>query len=684
MKPSVFVVASLAAIAGQAHAYEISTHAEIMQHAFEVSSAPEVVKQLGITSKWTLNTDEVRRARFNDGTAVGWMREGAVLEDGSFGCDSRPSNHFYNPIDGSGYSYHGFGGNPSPSWGLEDLGQISGQDFSYEDAKAHFWAALKPDDDEDRERELALTFRALGHVTHLVQDAAQPQHTRNDSHAGWKSCPATLGLFGPASAYEVYVDSIHSQATYSGYPNVSFHHPRDYWDDEAGRGLAEFSNRSFVTVGTNFTGFDPLAPAPGFPEPNGAGATENVEDIQSLMPGTSLHGWMTFISTPFYDAYTQTTGVNPRTSTYSIFTENLKRALKTPRFTLNRFNYDAMHALLLPRAVGYSAGLIDHFFRGRIEIAAPDAFVYAAAPYADGKASFSALTMKIRNATVGEETGYGTVEAILRYRGDSGVNPLLFPAYSSGGVRYAVSAPQSLDLGRELQEVRFDFSATPIPVLISDVSLIVVYRGPLGSMEATEADAIVFGGKDLYEPSLITVGNSMDYDCHRSVLYDTVGITAAARDVDHDGVQDLFGPWTLRQDYVRLLSLNGPHVEPSALDFTFRTSLWDFAQASRFVALQDRSYFAINLAADDAFEPSTGGTVRLLQRGEMFASINRFTNDNGELIHEVSDIAARYFRNLLTMDGALWATGPVTRDSTCASALASVPRSLTETSGETR
>ena len=33
-------------------------------------------------------------------------------------------------------------------------------------------------------------------------------------------------------------------------------------------------------------------------------------------------------------------------------------------FTLNRFNFDAAHQFLIPRAVGYSAGMINYFFRG--------------------------------------------------------------------------------------------------------------------------------------------------------------------------------------------------------------------------------------------------------------------------------------------------------------------------------
>ena len=36
------------------------------------------------------------------------------------------------------------------------------------------------------------------------------------------------------------------------------------------------------------------------------------------------------------------------------------------KFTLNRFNYDAMADILVPRAVGYAAGFLKTFFRGSV------------------------------------------------------------------------------------------------------------------------------------------------------------------------------------------------------------------------------------------------------------------------------------------------------------------------------
>jgi hypothetical protein len=53
-------------------------------------------------------------------------------------------------------------------------------------------------------------------------------------------------------------------------------------------------------------------------------------------------------------------------STRSVWDEHLAIRGILPVYTLNRVNYDAMAEVLIPRAVGYSAGMLDYFFRGRV------------------------------------------------------------------------------------------------------------------------------------------------------------------------------------------------------------------------------------------------------------------------------------------------------------------------------
>src|SRR2546426_598102 len=71
---------------------------------------------------------------------------------------------------------------------------------------------------------------------------------------------------------------------------------------------------------------------------------------------------VTFFGNNLADLATGQPISNPRMTTYSLFDLDLLTAGKKEVFSLNRFNYDNQAALLLPRAVGYSAGLLNYFF----------------------------------------------------------------------------------------------------------------------------------------------------------------------------------------------------------------------------------------------------------------------------------------------------------------------------------
>src|ERR1051325_6249931 len=191
-------------------AYDVGTHSRISEAAAAASQLDEALAKLLMATESKLNISS-SPGEDNRGPAVGWTREGSIREDGDSNCATRVRNHFYNPINNSGY-FRGFlQGLPSTEWGLEDVGDENGQDHSYHDARNYFWSALTATTDADRQRNLALTFRSVGQFIHLIQDAAQPQHTRNDSHAGF-DCKATLNALGPKSLYESYADGLATRA----------------------------------------------------------------------------------------------------------------------------------------------------------------------------------------------------------------------------------------------------------------------------------------------------------------------------------------------------------------------------------------------------------------------------------------------------------------------------------------
>jgi hypothetical protein len=75
---------------------------------------------------------------------------------------------------------------------------------------------------------------------------------------------------------------------------------------------------------------------------------------------------LTFYVRDVLDRTTNSSIPMVRQTSRSLWDEHLRSVGKREKFTLNRFNYDAMADILLPRAVGYAAGFLDTFFRGSV------------------------------------------------------------------------------------------------------------------------------------------------------------------------------------------------------------------------------------------------------------------------------------------------------------------------------
>jgi hypothetical protein len=381
-------------LGGRAKAYDLVTHRNLTTHAVNESDLSAYLPgQLEITADHRFDVSEVfdcegtDAVALNDRQARGWLREGAVREDDN-GLLQRAAfrfrNHFYNPLNGQGYSFGLITGIPAPDWGLEDRTVYPGEQwYSWAHGRNYFYEGLTASSPATREQDLALTFCTVGHVVHLIEDMAQPQHTRNDSH----------GTYAP---YEKYTEQIADSLPFDGYPivyaaqdRITFNAPRRFWHTEEPwvrnrKGLADYSNRGFVTEETNFSTIpyggspDVLSSAEGFPDPAGADATlwqPSIEALDASQPcrwrdaAYQPHGVAAFVQTTVHDAYTNADEVNIMTSAESVFDPDLDLWQQPKTFTLNCYNFEAAQALLIPRAVGYSAGLINYFFRGKIDFA---------------------------------------------------------------------------------------------------------------------------------------------------------------------------------------------------------------------------------------------------------------------------------------------------------------------------
>jgi hypothetical protein len=563
-------------------AYDPDTHRKLSEESIRntgVSNDPIIIFNLGIESGVKFpNTNN------NSKTILDLVSDGASFEDDS----TRALNHFYDPLSGNGIPL-GFG-RKSPDWALEDKGEIIDvhdgvtdlQKFSYREARQYLFNGLTSTNKTNRDKYFGLTFQTIGQVIHHIQDMAQPQHSRLDVHCDNIICVPLL-LYNP-SGYEEYTKKVQGNLTYAGYPRVTLSKPRKYWTTQEGsqngKGMADYSNRNFNSAGTIFATHK-------FPLPEREPATEYKKSVQELFTAAGIPAkipvectgiypqlpgdcYMVFFANNVDDQlYPQLNGVNERSATYSVFDQDLiDRSEDKDEWwedgilTLNRFNYDEAHKFLIQRAVGYSAGLIDYFFRGRMEISAPDEGIYGIVDHSSVNQKdvqgFAKIKLKIKNTTPpivegSDPVGYiqdmqaGRLVAVARFRrnicyeadlsgefkdGLNTWNSCSRVDYRTPDEEYLVSqAVSGIELSADPAAaptpMTFQFD-TPIPINATDLYLQVVYRGSLGD----ESDAVVVSRVDLREPTYYNLVNGTDYFMVDGEFYshDTINNNPALRE----------------------------------------------------------------------------------------------------------------------------------------------------------
>lgn len=532
-------------------------------------------------------------------TLPAWIMLGAIREDDvpfDSGEDEntpqdepsgpfiRVLHHFYDPYHNRPLSILGKElGATAPAWAIEGSsgGYGTPNGFSAVMAREAMWRALTlkhrpaapaadqslvdvafsstpaiPDRESLRLAYWATTFRALGDVVHMLQDMAQPQHTRNDAHAGL-GCKDGDCLGGHKSYYEAYVEARVKGArnfrlterffwrfrqpdaeetvaqpalALRGYPTVRLQSLGEYFSTATGggstlgQGLANYSNQGFYSAGTVVGTV--TAGHFGSPPATFAGLTAKVvpaSEVTNAAGDRVNRGEMVLLQSLVRDSLPAGRTENSISlAAYGAFDQFLKPTL-IRHATLNHYNYSEQARLLLPRAVAYSAGLLDYFFRGKLEIALPDEGVYAARDTLPGSCKdpcgFDSVKLKLTNDTPGEAMGPGVVVAVAKfhrnncYRADLSGEPG-GPNFTGGGCRnpeeeIVVSnarAIASMATGTA-QTIKFDFSQRPLPINATDVTLQVVFRGRLGN----EDDAVAVTTRNVAEPSYLALENATDY-----------------------------------------------------------------------------------------------------------------------------------------------------------------------------
>lgn len=459
----------------QAWPYDAATHQAINDGAVVRSSLNTYLIEVVVFPGGISTT-------FNDRGVREWVREGGVFEDQPV---TRAANHFHYPLrdwdralltdpPGSVFARQSsvlWGQNPNqdPILGPADT-------WSWIRARREFLDALTMGSAAKREEAFGKTFRALGQVLHLVADGSVPAHVRNDSHV-------------TGEPFETWLES---QAR-----RRSGESP----EDAAARFLATFAPTSVAFSPTILgTEPNPLAPIPiakvfdadaydgllgtlGLTEGNAVGIAEvsNANFFSGSTIFADRFGRTHQRFSPFPASTAVELFIDPnndrrywRKTSPGVGVQHLAAVSRLEFFRgllgtgppqtggLDPVVHDEYARHLIPRAVGYSAGLLNYFFRGRLQ----PSFV----PGPDGGRQLILRTRKLGNELIGPGT-------------------LLFLYDDSEGVRHRIQEQPVPDLGAgsEFPEIRFNIpEGTPS-------QYVVVYRGRLG-LEADAVAARVFGG----------------------------------------------------------------------------------------------------------------------------------------------------------------------------------------------
>lgn len=369
-----------------AKAYEASTHLILSVLAARHSRLygdAGIFRDLGLSSVYAqdFRTTDGQSQPFDQ--AVGF---GAVYEDDHYAM--RALNHFFDPqfagYQGRGLAAGGLEGHASPDWALEDRGERVeqtdprdfAQEFSFRDGQRYLYEGLTALSPAERQARLSLAVQSLGHVIHHLQDMGQPQHSRNDIHPP---------LLPRHSFYERYsarhldgriLNFVQAQP----YPVPTLPTARHYWHLPGGtqptfQGMAAFTSENYVTIGSSFgTNGARILAHPDFPLPNGwnpDGSPKVLvrEDREvQLWTGQRRRGQLDYVRGTVHDGLVPARSrQGQRLAATSILDRPLLLRGRSRTFAENSAIFEDMYPVLVPRMVAFSAGLINHFFRGRLD-----------------------------------------------------------------------------------------------------------------------------------------------------------------------------------------------------------------------------------------------------------------------------------------------------------------------------
>lgn len=436
---------------------------------------------LGEYLKANLNIQEGVQKTYNGVSVWRWIADAGRFEDEPL--YTRSFNHFHDPLV-LNWNDAGYEGKMSSAVWAQTQSQYLGE-YSWVNARDYFYSALTADSAAYWDHNYAETFRAIGQVMHLVQDASVPDHTRNDGHVlyMYEDWVNNLMLKDPAAfdaiaAIPVSMPSsnLTSRTGYNPYASnpISGLFDTDLYNGtnpgitmSGDIGLAEYTNANFLSNDTIFR---------DYPYPSRYTSVVPVDNyiVDPANPSRQVLRKYFFKTGDGDNGY--------RLATINYF-ENYRRAYlpwlgdsffydSTVPGTLDNYCYYDYAMRLIPRAVAYSAEIPRYFFRGRVD--AVDAKADK-----DENGDITGMTLKVKNATPGEDMSGGELVVSNSYK-------MPGAAERSYGHSDEVSLRSDLspynDTSGDTYKYEFSFPSS-IPKDAEDIQYLLVYRGKLGAEE---------------------------------------------------------------------------------------------------------------------------------------------------------------------------------------------------------
>jgi hypothetical protein len=337
-----------------------------------------------------------------------WMQDGSELEDEGL---LRFFNHFHNPLKewaNAGlndyliipilpYLYpHHVTGKSAAVWALDGAAQNNspGGDWSWQKTRDLYYEALTAATDEERQQYFAMTFRGLGHQMHLIEDMGVPEHARNDAHPE-QSIAAIIGLgelfFEPWAASKSAFIRQYAQnpipptvsfntTIYSNYVPITQLTDTNQYNGSnpstrADIGLSEYINANFFSDDTIFAAERySSGDRHYFPYPKESDTDLQDYINQGKLPEIIL-AWDGVEDLGFWIAKKAGNKIEIEhflKPTYHTLNLPINIPIYYRTFYRDEKCYEDYVKKLVPRAVGYSAGLLDYFFRGKLDIKQTD------------------------------------------------------------------------------------------------------------------------------------------------------------------------------------------------------------------------------------------------------------------------------------------------------------------------